>query len=384
MKNATSRKANKLLPQPSKTVDVQHIQFMTNTSNAEVEMRKIQAEILKISSQITDGKSVKTDENMDLIVSLVDRRLDLTSKLDELKKKNDVMAYYTSTADVLYKYYDLVEKGDTVEKVESQHSILDYFQKKSAPVEKDGDRASDKGCLQEKYMSSTVDAYIKVKNDDRCKNCVICKSEDMVMMTHDGYSYCNTCSSLEFVVVDHDKPSYKDPPKEISYFAYKRINHLNECINQVQGKETTQIPDDIFDRILVEVKKQKITNMADLTYSNVKRILKSLNMSRYYEHIQYIITSLNGLSVPQLSPELEERLRNMFKQIQAPFLKHSPNTRKNFLSYSYCLHKLVQLLDQDCFLHSFPLLRSREKLHQQDMIWKLICKDVGWQFYPSL
>ena len=385
MKSASTRKTNKQLPQPSKTVDVQHVQFMANTCSAEKEMKKMQIEVNDIECRIADLKNLKAEDNVDHIMLLVDRRIDLNARLDELKRSNDVMAYYTNTADVLYKYYDLVEKGDNVEKPDSQHSILDYFKKKSvAPLYDETDRCLDKGWLQEKYMSSTIDSYIKLKNDDRNENCSNCKSEDMVMMTHDGYSYCNTCSALEFLVVDHDKPSYKDPPKEISYFAYKRINHLNECINQVQGKETTQIPDDIFDRILVEVKKQKITNMAELTYSTVKRILKSLNMSRYYEHIQFIITSLNGLSVPQLSCELEERLRNMFKQIQAPFLKHSPNIRKNFLSYSYCLHKLVQLLDQDCFLHSFPLLRSREKLHQQDMIWKLICKDVGWQFYPSL
>jgi hypothetical protein len=27
--------------------------------------------------------------------------------------------------------------------------------------------------------------------------------------------------------------------KEISYFAYKRINHFQEWISQIQGKETT-------------------------------------------------------------------------------------------------------------------------------------------------
>ena len=31
---------------------------------------------------------------------------------------------------------------------------------------------------------------------------------------------------VDYIVIDSDKPSYKDPPKEISYFAYKRINHF--------------------------------------------------------------------------------------------------------------------------------------------------------------
>ena len=41
---------------------------------------------------------------------------------------------------------------------------------------------------------------------------------------------CQKCGEQENIIVDSDKPSYKDPPREISYFAYKRINHFNELI----------------------------------------------------------------------------------------------------------------------------------------------------------
>ena len=74
----------------------------------------------------------------------------------------------------------------------------------------------------------------------------------------------------------------------------------------------------------------------------------------------------------------------MFKEIQIPFIRHCPKDRKNFLSYSYVLHKFVELLGLDEFLPSFPLLKSREKLHQQDLIWEKICRDLGWEFIRSL
>ena len=57
---------------------------------------------------------------------------------------------------------------------------------------------------------------------------------------------------------------------------------------------------------------------------------------------------------------------------------------KNFLSYSYVLHKFCELLEFDNLLEYFPLLKSREKLHQQDLIWEKICKDLNWEFIPSL
>jgi hypothetical protein len=65
-------------------------------------------------------------------------------------------------------------------------------------------------------------------------------------------------------------------------------------------------------------------------------------------------------------------------------LKHSPLHRKNFLSYSYVLHKFIQLLGKNEYLKYFPLLKSRDKLHQQEQIWKNICEELNWQFIRSI
>jgi len=37
----------------------------------------------------------------------------------------------------------------------------------------------------------------------------------------------------------------------------------------------------------------------------------------------------------------------------------------------------------DEYLECFPLLKSREKLQQQDNIWEKICWDLQWEYIPS-
>ena len=71
---------------------------------------------------------------------------------------------------------------------------------------------------------------------------------------------------------------------------------------------------------------------------------------------------------------------DLFKLIQEPFKKYCPSNRKNFLSYSYTLYKFFELLNKPEYLIYFPLLKSREKLFEQERIWFLICKDLDWQF----
>ena len=133
-----------------------------------------------------------------------------------------------------------------------------------------------------------------------------------------------------------------------------------------------------------EIKKERIHDLNELTTQKVRSILKKLKLNKYYEHIPHIINQLNGQPPPYMSRQTEEVLRIMFQKIQGPFLEFCPKKRKNFLSYSYVLHKFVELLGMDELKPLFPLLKSREKLASQDMIWRKICEKVGWHFYKSI
>ena len=85
---------------------------------------------------------------------------------------------------------------------------------------------------------------------------------------------------------------------------------------------------------------QRIQN---ITPKQVREILKKLDYNKYYEHIPHVINVLNGKKAPVLSRQEEEHLRSLFKEIQLPFSKNCPQDRKNFLSYSYVLHKFSSI-----------------------------------------
>ena len=54
------------------------------------------------------------------------------------------------------------------------------------------------------------------------------------------------------------------------------------------------------------------------------------------------------------------------------------------LSYSYTLHKLCRLLGYDELSQKFNVLKSQDKLRAQDMLWEAVCKELGFEFEPSL
>ena len=242
-----------------------------------------------------------------------------------------------------------------------------------------------KDVIYDKYMKLIDKNYISTinNNKDIFDNCMMCNIE-MLLNNNTGQLTCPNCGFIENIIVDSDKPSFKEPPKEMTSFCYKRINHLNEFLAQFQAKETTDIPESVYNDIIMEIKKERIKNMAVITPDKMRTILKKIKKNDYYEHIPYIINQLNGLPAPVIAPEIEEIIRGMFKAIQIPFEKYCPFKRKNFLSYNYVMYKFFELLELDEYLTCFQLLKSRTKLHQQDQIWKNICKDLNWQYINSL
>ena len=347
----------------------------------------------------------------------LERETDLNKRILTIESDKDFLNYYLNVGDILFGYFDTQQRiavGDNSFQAESNklrtpaNSVLSYFKasdetdmtevvvKKRAPrlkakasdiaVEVDGLRR-DKAL--EKYLSIVEPTAIKsgimpgsgIESDYGC--CPVCDSE-MHFSQNEALLGCPECGHQDFILIDSEKPSYKDPPREISYFAYKKINHLNEWLAQFQAKETTEIPQEIFELIQTELKKERIIDTAKLKPSKLREILKKLKLSKYYEHVAHIMNRLNGVQAPVLSREVEDKLRFMFREIQPSFIKHCPKGRSNFLSYSYVLYKFCQLLELDEFLPCFPLLKSREKLYMQDKIWQCICEDMGWEFIKSI
>jgi len=182
-------------------------------------------------------------------------------------------------------------------------------------------------------------------------------------------------------------PVYTENIEHVTVFNYKRNNHFQECLNQLQAKENTTIPPIIIQKLAEEFKKYNITNPKLFTPKCIKEYLRKLGYNKYYEHIPTIINEFCGLPAPKLTQDLEQQLKIMFDEIQIPFEKYRLQicpSRKNFLNYNYIFYKLCELLKKDEFLNCFPLLKSREKLYEHDLIWKGICNDLRWEFIPSI
>ena len=363
-----------------------------------------------------DALKKKLEETTsDMEIWRIEREIEtLEKKIRSIDDGSEMMDYYLRTGDILYHYYDIqdqIQQGTAnfvsnkakpgsilailEEVAEDEHSATDLFALSSSENEPKPEgtviSAKEKKSFQRNQL---LNDYLQIEDpsmgrntleeyDDPWTNCESCGNE-MIMCLNEANLTCSKCGHQEFILVDSDKPSYKDPPREVCYYAYKKINHFNEWLAQFQAKESTEIPADVYDEILLQLKKERITNMGSLKPTKLREILRKMKCSKYYEHIPHIINRLNGQNAPFMSREDEEKLRHMFREIQPSFKKHCPKGRRNFLSYGYVLYKFCELLEMDEYLSCFPLLKNRDKLYLQDKTWEKICGEQNWQFLRTV
>ena len=88
--------------------------------------------------------------------------------------------------------------------------------------------------LLDEYLKIVDINYIpnkpKIYNYDYCSTCKI----EKILYPSEGTIICEKCGEVDFVMVESDKPSYKDPPPEVSYFAYLSYG-LKSCMPLVSG-----------------------------------------------------------------------------------------------------------------------------------------------------
>ena len=331
----------------------------------------------------------------------------LKGKIDSTDHTGALFDYFLDTGELLFQYYDIQERihrgADNVVFVADRArpgSVFEALENASkqdisgtsipVPTSNSYHTAGSGGenlrrdALLDQYLQRMDPMYNRpsIQNSDSSFVCDCC-GEDMKVSVNDATVSCPECGFHKLILMDSDKPSYKDPPREVSYYAYKRINHFNEWLAQFQAKESTEIPEEVFETIQAQITKERILP-SSLNRSKIREILKKLKYNSFYEHVPHILSRLNGHTAPVMDRETEEKLRYLFKEIQPSFQKHCPADRSNFLSYSYVLYKLCELLELDGFLHCFPLLKNRDKLYAQDKIWEKICKDLQWEFIRSI
>jgi len=374
-KNTKVPKINK---KSSITLDGTHRDFVNEFKRDEIDkIPKLKAERKEWKEKMTQA------ENIEQRIECEDKIETINQSIKALIQKKK--EYFLDNSKYIFDYFENKKNISSLHPTASgttsnKTKLVDAFFKINKDPTKEIENNNN---IFQKYLSNIDESYLDIQSFltpvDICQSCY---KGELIAVEEEGFLICNHCSKNFQYLIENEKPSYKEPPKEVCFYAYKKINHFKEILAQFQGKETTQIPDEVIENLKLQIKKERI-DMSSLNYYTTKTLLKKLSYNKYYEHINFIKNKL-GIKPPTISQELEEILCNFFMEIQYPYAKYCPDYRVNFLHYYYVLYKLFELIGETQYLAEIPMLKDRDKLIEQDAIWKKICLEKDWEYIATI
>jgi hypothetical protein len=381
---SNSRKGNK--NQNIYTIDIKHSEMLERFNNIE---EVLIPNLKKEKEELKEKVKILKENELDEFMRIKDRVTEINKLLKNLKleKKN----YLLDNSKHIFSYFEQKKQISNDSNLENQNKkvLNSFFKIKSKNEESENINSEKYSNSKKSYLKYWTNVTNEINNIQdyliSIDECSFCNKGELIPQDEEGILICNNIKCGKFIsyIVDNSKPTNKEPPNEVSYTAYIRLNHFKEILSQFQAKETTQIPDEVIDAIKARIKKERITDMSVINYDKMREILRKLGFNKYFEHIQYI-NSLFGVKPPVMNEELHETLCVLFIEIQKPWAVHCPPNRTNFFNYTYTLYQLCVLLDQTQYLPFIPMMKDREKQLEQDMIWKKVCNDLDWEYFATV
>lgn len=164
--------------------------------------------------------------------------------------------------------------------------------------------------------------------------CIECNAQ-MLVRTDGASLECPQCGTSAYTQDSTANSVAFNDDVEYSNFTYKvrlsprlvralrpcvrqRANHFQEWLNVTMAKQSCPIPNDVLTAVMETLHRERVKPEV-VTARRVREALKTCRLRRWYEHSMLIACKMTGRPPPRMEPEVEERLRRRFQEMQEPF-----------------------------------------------------------------
>jgi hypothetical protein len=217
----------------SNTIDEKHTEMLNQFYENETEIiPKLLEEKTQLKSMISNLKEHEIDAYMDIR----DKIHNINSQVKELKQQKK--RYLLDNSKYIFNYFEEKKKissGDNNKNVKVLNSFFKIKANNDTISNLNSDKYSHSKKLYQNYWRNVNNEIINLQDfviqSDVCENC---RKGELIPQDEEGILICNNndCGKFITYIIDSSKPTNKEPPNEVSYTAYIRLNHFKEILSQ--------------------------------------------------------------------------------------------------------------------------------------------------------
>lgn len=217
--------------------------------------------------------------------------------------------------------------------------------------------------------------------------CATCSGSMFVQSTEDDSVFmCEECGTeVEFL---DDAPTYRDTARVnmATKYTYTKRTHFSDALKRFQGKQKIDPKklSTVVEFVQAQMRTHRITpsqnHRNSLTKMHVHLFLSESDGGRFtkhYDDINLIFSTITHIPCPDIS-HLEEDLYADFEAQEGMFEQLDCLGRRNSLSVSYKLYRLLQRRGFSCSAHDFFALRTADRKTDHDELLRKVWGALGW------
>ena len=203
-----------------------------------------------------------------------------------------------------------------------------------------------------------------------------------VYRTHDRREAQMVCSTCGDVQRHHDPEAGATQhlalgvtTRRPARYAYKRLTHFRMWLDRLEGRDI--VPEKTLDAV-----RPILQAFGRATPERVRTILREVGDVGHLNSTASILLDVFGYTPFRLEASVRADLESMFMDIEAAFLEVR-GLRKNMLSYSFVLTRMLELLDVDARFEEIKQMKHPGKIVDADALWQRICGRLGFPYHDS-
>jgi hypothetical protein len=360
---------------------------------------KIRENFLKKENELQSMKTFLSE--LKLTNSKIPKKLKMEvtkmiTKLEEIITSIELQIgknFYISESVVLIeRYKDLLNKPITVS----------FYSNTMTEIEREKRKIiKEYISIAQKYLPDLNLTMHTSKKDKRNTLQCKCGNSECFDMIEDTIYVCKECGEQQenFGTII----SYKDIDRvnmSIKY-SYDRKIHFRDCLNQYQGKQNSNISDEVYNNLFEQYckhglienkkglrfmetdKKERERLCSKITKDQINMFLKELGYTKHYENINLLHYNMTGIKPDDIF-YLEEKLLSDFDTLIEIYDKIYKNktARSNFINTQYVLYQFLRRYKHPCKKEDFVMLKTIERQSFHDEVTKVCFEELGWNHFP--
>jgi hypothetical protein len=208
--------------------------------------------------------------------------------------------------------------------------------------------------------------------------------------TKTSESVCHKCGSIEklYGMVFEDEQLFRQEGQRTRHGKYDPTKHCKFWVDRIQAKETTEIPDQIINRIKQRILRDNVW-IERLSCNDIRGYLKEIGETDYNSHVSLIKKLITKIEPPQFTDHELKLIYMYFSRVIQIHNRNKSDDNSNSSSNSnspyhpFFVYKIVeQILSENIHktrrneILSSIHLQSRDTLIKNDRIWQEMCEEI--------